>query len=264
MNYLVLALVLFLVRPGEPTKPTPSSTAPQQEMKSADDQQKVPTAADLVARFTKYRIALVRKGPNWTKDAPKKIEELAKGNAKSWHAMVESGKLVGVARLVNPKNIWGLLFFKVESKPDMDAIVANAPAVKKGLLAASVYTVWGTRGLGAGIGDASKGGEAEATGQTYFLVVNEKGPKWSAKADAPETRQATNESMEYLFNLYKDGKLRYFAALEDMSLKARNISIVKAASADEALKMFTDSPSVKKDWFKPTVFEVKVPDGVIP
>lgn len=264
MYYYAIALMVIISCAGEPKTPAASGTPAVQETKASVDQQ-APSPAALVARFTKYQIAVVRKGPKWTADAPKKIEELSAKNTSSWKALVEQGKLLGTARLVDPGEIWGLLFFKIESMDEMKSIAANAPSVKAGLLAAEIRTVWGSRGLGAGLAEAAKHEmKMEGKPKSYFLVVMQKGSKWSDKSDAPETREASGDAMKFMYGLYKDGFLRYYAALEDGSLNVRNFSILNVQSADEAMKLVKESPAVKQGWHVPSVYEVKIPDGVIP
>ena len=116
-SYYSLALVVLVSCAGEPKTPATSDTPASQEMKPAVEQM-APTPAALVARFTKYDIAVIRKGPKWTKDAPSRIKELSAQNQASWHALVEQGKLLGIARLVEPGDFWGLAFFKADSKEE--------------------------------------------------------------------------------------------------------------------------------------------------
>jgi hypothetical protein len=263
MNFMVITLALLLGSAGESAIPQPSAPAIAQEAQAVA-QQEAPSIDAMIAKFTKYQIAIVRKGPKWTKDAPAKIEKLAAKRGDYWKSMIEKEKLLGVAKLVKPSEFWGLLFFKVDSKDEMHAIAKSAPAVKEGLLAADIRTVWGTRGLGAGLTKEGGNAQPEAQGETYYIVVTAKGPKWSDKADSPETRAANGESMKYLYGLYKQGALRFFAALEDFSYKARTISIMKVSSADEAMKLANENPAVKSGAHVVSVHEVKIPLGIVP
>ena len=264
MNSCAIVLVLLLSWPGVAKPPAVSGSPAMQELK-ASDEQKAPSAADLVARFTKYQIAVVRKGPKWTKDAPMKIQELSAKNANSWKSMVKQGKLLGIARVVEPGEIWGLIFFKVESMDEMKSIVANAPSVKAGLLAADIQTVWGSRGLGSGLSESQKETmHMDSTAKSYYILAMKKGPKWSEVSDSPETRKATSDAMTFMYGLYKDGYLRYFAALEKSGAKFRNISILSVSSAAKAMELAKESPAVKQGWHVPSVFEVKISDGVLP
>lgn len=257
LTLFILALLL-----GSPSDPASAPAVPPETQ--VDQASQAPSADALLATFTKYQIALVRKGSAWTKDAPAKIEKLAAQRGDYWKKMVEDGKLRGFAKVVDPGDIRGLLFFKISDKDEMKAIVTKAPAVKEKLLIADVRTVWGSTGLGAGAKDVVASAQGKEEGETYYMVAMHKGPKWSNKADSPETRKAAADGMKYLYQLYKEGTLRWFGALEDMSTKVRNIMILKVASKDEAMKMMNDSPSVKNGWNVPTVFEVKVPAGIMP
>ncbi len=261
MNFLVLTVVLLLGPVFSPATGTPSTPAIVQEAQ-AGAQQETPSIDQMIARFTKYQIAVIKKGPKWTKDSPAKIKKLAEKRGDYWKSMVEKGKLLGVVFPVKPADIRGLLFFKVESKDEMKAIVAGAPAVKEGLLTADVRTVWGSRGLGAGL--SKENTPAEQKQETYFLLVTAKGPKWSEKADSPETRAANAESMKYLYGLYQAGSLRFFAAFEDFSAKVRTVSIVKASSEEEAMKLAKENPGVKSGAHVASVYEVNIPVGIVP
>ena len=259
MNLTLIVLALLL---GSPSDPAPVPAVPQETQVGEATQ--APSADALVATFTKYQIAVIRKGSAWTKDADAKLHKMMQEHGDYWQKMVDEGKLLGVARTVNPKDVLGLIFFKIQDKDEMKKVDADAPAIKAKLLTADIRTVWGSHGLGAGAKDAMGNMQKKPEAETYYLVAMNKGAKWSSKSDSPETRKATSEGMKYLYGLYKGGSLRWFGALEDMTGKLRNILILKAASADEAMKMIKDSPSVKSQWFTPMVYEVKVPEGIIP
>jgi hypothetical protein len=262
VNFIALTLALALASVWEPATPPPSEPSLTQQSKDVSSE-KTPSINEMVARFTKYDLAVIRKGPKWTKDAPGKIEKLATKRADYWKSMVQQGKLRGLIRPVKPAEIWGILFFKVESRDEMASIAAEAPAVKEGLLAAQLLTVWGSRGLGEGF-TKETGGNVQSEGGTYYLMVTSKGPKWTEKADAPETRDANAEAMKYLYGLYKGGNLRYFAAFEDFSLKVRTIAILKAASAADAKNFALGNPAIKKGVQTAEVYEVKAPEGMVP
>ncbi len=257
LTLIILALLL-----GSPADPASAPAVPQETQ--VGTAQQAPSADAMVATFTKYQIAVIRKGSAWTKDAPAKIEKLTAERGDYWKKMVEEGKLLGVARVVNPKDIQGVVFFKVQDKDEMKKIDAAAPAVKAKLLSADIRTVWGSTGLGKGAKEIVADAEKKPESQTYYMAVLTKGPKWSTKADSPESRQAASDGMKYLYGLYKSGSLRWFGAFEDMSMKARNLMILQAASLEEATKMVKESPTVKKGWHEPVVAEVKIPAGIVP
>jgi hypothetical protein len=260
MNVTLIILALLLGSPADPASTPPAAPAVEQEMQVSQ----APSADALLATFTKYQIAIVRKGSAWTKDAPQKIEKLSADRGDYWKSMVEQGKLLGMAQVVDPGDIRGVLFFKINDKDEMKAVASKAPAIKAKLVIADIRTVWGSRGLGATAKESAGTAMQSQTKETYYLIANTKGPKWSTKADSPETRKSANEGMTYLYGLYKGGTLRFFAALEDMSVKLRNILIVKASSADEAMKIAKESPAVKNGWNTANVYEVKVPAGIVP
>lgn len=263
MIWTILLLALLNGCAGEPAPPPPSTSAPVQETKAVVEQQ-TPSIETMLASFTKYEIAVVRKGPKWTNDAPEKIAKMAAQKGDYWKSLIDEGKLLGLVQPTKPADIWGLLFFKVREKEEMQKIAADAPAVKAGLLAVDIRTVWGSRGLGAGLKETVKNMKMDGKGETYYLVTLVKGPKWSDKADAPETRKASGEGMMHLYDLYKAGSLRFFAAFEDMSLKLRNIVIMKVPSAEEAMKLMKTNPAVKQGSHVPAVYEVKIPEGIVP
>ena len=229
MNVTLILLALLL---GSPSEPAAIPAVPQDTQVGQASQ--APSADALVATFTKYQIAIIKKGSAWTKDAPAKIEKLMADRGDYWKKMVDEGKLLGVARVVDPKDVLGIVFFKVQDKDEMKKIDTDAPAVKAKLLTMDIRTVWGSTGVGAGAKDVVKNELSKTEGETYYLVAMTKGPKWSQKADAPETRQATADGMKYLYQLYKQGNLRWVGAFEDMSLKLRNVMILKSGSKDEA------------------------------
>jgi hypothetical protein len=212
--------------------------------------------------MTKYQVGVLWKGQNYSEAKVAERIQAATDNMKN---SVVEGKLVGALRVENPVDLWGMFFFKTESPDEMKSIAENSVLVKDGLLNGEVVKVWGTRGLGTGISAALKENpDSEIAAETYYMAIYRKGENWSEKSDDPVTRETTQEGMQYMFDIYKTGALRYYAAVEDVTRKARGMAIISAASADEALALAQKGPMVEKKWLTVEVTPVRILSGVLP
>jgi len=147
----------------------------------------------------------------------------------------------------------------------MKAIADNSVLVKEGLLNGEVIKVWGTRGLGAELAATLKDDpDAKMKQETYYMAIYRKGENWSEKSDDPATRETTAEGMQNMFDMYKSGVLRYYAAVEDMNRPARGMAILSAGSLEEARTMAAKGPMVEKKWLTVEVTPVNIIGGVLP
>ncbi len=260
MTHLVIILAFLLTGCGKPETP-PASTPATPAVATS---QEADSPQMFVASLTSYDIGIMRKGPKWSSDAPAKMKEISRKNNEPWRQAVKEGSLVGLAQIVDPKEIVAVFFFKNKTKESMKAMAKDAPIVKAGLVTAEVQRVWGTKGLGMDIAEKlAADPKMTPKKETYYLVYTTKGKNWSAKSDAPETRQATSEQIQYLYELHKAGQMKYFCAFEDMNMTIRGFGFFKANSDKEALELMTKSPSVKKEWLTAGVRTVEVTEGVL-
>lgn len=258
MTNLLVTLAILLLGAGHPG---PASSARTAETSVTAPQDTLSPAA-FVMSLEVYKVGIVRKGVNWTAEAPAKLEELAKKNAETWRTATLSGSLVGVMNVSDPGEIVSVLFFKQQTEESMKAMANTAPAVKEGLVKVEVQEVWGTKGLGAGLAEkAAADVKSPATKEKFYLVYTTKGKNWSADSESPETRKATNDQIKYLYGLHQSGAMKYFGAFTDMTQQIRGFGIFKAASEKEALGMMTNSPAVKSGALDAGVKIVEVAEG---
>ncbi len=256
MSYLNAAILLLFVGCN---KPDPADEPPvvEQQVKP-----KLENPAQLVASMTKYYVGVLSKGPKFSEE---KIAERIEATSGNWKKAVAEGKLVGAVRVAEPVDLWGLLFFKTESMDEMKAIADNSVLVKEGLLNGEVIKVWGTRGLGAELAATLKDDpDAKMKQETYYMAIYRKGENWSEKSDDPATREATAEGMQYLFDTYNSGALRFYAAVEDMNRPARGMAILSSSSLEEAKVLAEKGPMVVKKWLTVEVTPVEIIGGVLP
>ena len=222
------------------------------------------SSAAFVMSLQVYKVGIIRKGANWSADAPAKLQEMAKKNAEPWRQAIIDGSLVGVARVVDPAEIVSVLFFKKQTDEVMKAMAANAPAVKAGLVKAEVQEVWGTKGLGMGLSDkAAADSTLTAKKETYYMVYTTEGEELVGRFGIPETRKATDEQIQYLYGLHKGGRMKYFGVFTDMAQKVRGFGIFKTATEKEALELMAKSPSVQKGLLDAGVKTVEVAEGTL-
>ncbi len=108
MTHLVLALIFLLLGCGKTD--TPQAAPPAQTAVSSS--QETDSPAMFVASLTSYEIGIMRKGPKWSSDAPAKMKEISKKNGEPWRQAAKEGSLVGLAQIVDPKEIVAIFFFK--------------------------------------------------------------------------------------------------------------------------------------------------------
>lgn len=256
MSYLAAAILLLFVGCNKPEPAEDPSVVEQQ------DKPKLENPAQLVASMTKYYVGVLSKGPKFSEE---KITAQIQATSESWKSAITAGKLVGAIRVADPVDLWGLLFFKTESMDEMKAIADNSVLVKEGLLNGEVIKVWGTRGLGSELAAKMMDDpDAKMKQETYYMAIYRKGENWSEKSDDPATREATAEGMQYLFDMYNAGSLRYYAAIEDMSRPARGMAILSAGSVEEAKALAEKGPMVVKKWMTVEVTPVQIIGGVLP
>ncbi|MDH4069663.1 MAG: hypothetical protein OEV30_04510 [Ignavibacteria bacterium] len=227
--------------------------------------QEIDSPMKLLATMTKYNVGVIWKGPKWTDQSESMINKRIEETSHEWKKSIADGKLVGAIRVADPKDLWGLLFFKTDNKYEMETIAMNALSVQEGALDGTIVTVWGTKGLGRGLAKSLKEDpDAELSREEHYMAIYRKGKKWSDKADDPATREATSEGIKYLYELHRNGDLLYYAALEDYSRDARGVAVLKAGSRGEAYKLASAGPMVGKDWLTVEIKRVYIVGGILP
>jgi len=214
-----------------------------------------------LANLTKYYIAVLAKGAAWS---PEKVKATIEENREHIRKLVIDGKLVGAVMNAGEGNVRSLFFFKTSDQAEVEKILKNAPSVKAGYLKGSVHEVWGTRGLGKGAQEKmKKDPEKKLAQERTYLVVYSKGSEWSEKEDEA-TRTKVAENFKSINRLWKNGTLRFFAAMADTKSEVRALGMFASSSPDEAMSLASDDPGVKDGWFTVKVFPVTIAEGVLP
>ncbi len=258
-HYLLTTILLILGwgNPDAPPPPKPAGTAITAPKDSLN-----PTA--FVMSLQVYKIGIIRKGANWAADGAAKLKALNQKNVEPWRQAIIDGSLVGVANVVDPGELVSVLFFKKQPDESMKAMAANSPAVKSGLVTAEIAEVWGTQGLGSGLSDKAAAKDTMTPKkETYYLVYTTRGKNWSADSESPETRQATNDQIKYLYDIHLSGQMKYFATFTDVAQKLRGFGIFKTATEKEALELITKSPAAQKGWIEAGVKTVEISEGTL-
>jgi len=230
----------------------PSGAKQEEELKS------------LAASLTKYYLGVLRPGPNWSASAPEKLQKIQEGNKNDLAELVAEGKLVGIVRLVEPKDFYGVVFFKVDSEEEVMAIAENAPSVKAGLLTLKVHKVWGTRGMGETIRkELKEKPDYEAKQKPYFMVAYTKGKNWAVEPDA-ESRALIADQTAYMMPYFKAGTLRYYCAFDNVDTEVRGVSIFSVDTIKEVEEIVSNGPEVKAGVIQSHIFPVLIEKGVLP
>jgi len=256
MTVLVLALIFLVTSAGSAESLALSPAGEAGAATSISQPQELSQSQKLIASLTKYYVGVLRKGPKWSTESPAALEDAMLKRQEALRSLAKQGKIVGTARMVDVKEVWALIFFKTDNETEVRELAANAKLIQEGVLDFAAYKVWGTKGLGAGLGK-------ESGRDTLYLVVAVKGDKWSGKTDET-TRSMMDSQTDYLVKLHTSGALRFSCTMESDVEFARGLLIVAAASEGDAYRMISSSPMVKAKWLEPSVYRVIVPHGTLP
>jgi hypothetical protein len=256
LNMLFCAFLLAL--PCTPEGSLSSSDQPVvvSSLPVQDDQQR--PREKLFASLTKYHVGVLQTGPKWTDTSEKEIRQRVKKNASQLAALVKSGKLLGVAEVADISDWKLLVFFKTESEKEAREILDGTKAVKEGLLKSDMYTVWGPRGLGAGLKKEKK----ERSKAMYYLTILSKGNAWKEKPDEDQGAFIDVHASNVL-KLKDAGVLKFYGAV-DGSGAIRNLSIVSAQSVEDVKTKLAAGPLIQKEWFVAKVLTCRIAEGTLP
>jgi hypothetical protein len=218
----------------------------------------------LAASLTKYYLGVMRPGPNWSASAPEEMQKIRKENEDDLADLVVAGKLVGIVTLKEPKDFYGIVFFKVDTEEEVMAIADNAPSVKAGLITFKVHKVWGTRGMGKTFRKKlEEQSDYKGEQKPYFMVAYTKGEDWAAEPDA-ESRALLADQTAYMMQFVKSGVLRYYCAFDNLETEVRGVSIFSVDTKEEVEEIVSNGPEVKAGAIQPHVFPVLIAKGVLP
>jgi hypothetical protein len=254
----MMLCALLLTLPGTPGGPSGTSNQPAVvPLLTTQDTQQRPREV-LFATLTKYHVGILRTGPKWSGTSEKEIRDRVKKNRSQLADLVKSGKLVGAAEITDKSDWKVLVFFKTDSEKEARELLEKTKAVKEGLLKAEVYTVWGTRGLGAGLKTEMK----ERSKSTYYLSILSKGKAWKEKPDEDQGHLVDVHASNVL-KLRDAGVLKFYGVV-DGSGAIRNLSIVSAESAEDVKTKLAAGPLLQKEWFIGDVLTCKIAEGILP
>lgn len=125
---IALALAACAASTGEPAAPAPGKL----EMKQ-------------------YFLVLLRRGPAWTAEETPETKKIFEGHMANIEAMGKSGKLVLAGPIdADPTDktaIAGIFVFDVPARTDVEALLANDPAVKIGRLVPEILPWYSAAGI---------------------------------------------------------------------------------------------------------------------
>jgi hypothetical protein len=108
-----------------------------------------PSSGKLTMRS--YFLVLLRRGPAWSPEETPESKKIFEGHMANIIAMGNTGKLVLAGPMDAPAEdrtaIAGLFLFDVANREEVDALIANDPAIKIQRLVPEVLTWYGPAGL---------------------------------------------------------------------------------------------------------------------
>lgn len=98
-----------------------------------------------------YFLVLLRRGPAWTAEKTDATAKLFEGHMANIEAMARSGALVLAgptdAPATDPTAIAGIFVFGVATRAEVEALIANDPAIAAGRLVPEILPWYGPAGL---------------------------------------------------------------------------------------------------------------------
>ena len=108
-----------------------------------------PGAGTLATR--EYFLVLLRRGPAWTAEQTPATKQIFDGHMANIEAMGRSGALVLAGPLdapdTDPTALAGIFVFGVATRAEVEALIANDPAIEIGRLVPEILTWYGPVGL---------------------------------------------------------------------------------------------------------------------
>ena len=98
-----------------------------------------------------YFLVLLRRGPAWTPEKTAETKAIFEGHMANIEAMAATGKLLIAGPIDAPPEdrtaLAGIFLFDVATKPEVESLIANDPAIKIGRLVPEIHTWYGPAGL---------------------------------------------------------------------------------------------------------------------
>jgi uncharacterized protein YciI len=135
-----LAIAGCAAKPPTPA-PTPATTPPTCPFS--------PAAGKL--EMKQYFLVLLRRGPAWTPESTEATKKVFEGHMANIQAMAKTGKLVLAGPIDAPPTdaaaIAGIFVFDVPARADVEALIANDPAISIKRLVPEILPWFGPAGL---------------------------------------------------------------------------------------------------------------------
>jgi len=254
--FAFLAVVALLIAPG-----CQRQASDEAQTGSAGQEQE--KAVNVLARsLSRYSAVIMWQGARWGERSAQELDQQRAKNIENVRAMVKAGTLVGAASVTGNADCKSIYFLKTESLSEAISLVGSAYSVQEELFSPEVHTVYGTKGLGEALRESPGEVTSEMPATTYYLAIYSKGDGWREEADEV-TRNLSNEHAKRILSLKESGKLKFYAVIADMG-PTRAIAIFQAASLDQARAQVMNGQAVKTEWFTARVYEVTVPEGILP
>ena len=103
-------------------------------------------AQDVPMRF--YVLAILEKGPNWTKDSTPEGNEIQKGHMANIGKMAKEGKLILAGPLAEPAGAAGIFLFDTASIEEARKWCDADPAIAAGRFQVKLWRWYSAKGIG--------------------------------------------------------------------------------------------------------------------
>jgi uncharacterized protein YciI len=103
-------------------------------------------AQDVPMRF--YVMAILEKGPNWTKEATPEVKELQKGHMANIGRMAKEGKLILAGPLAEAGDAAGIFVFDTASIAEARTWCDSDPAIAAGRFQVKLWKWYSAKGIG--------------------------------------------------------------------------------------------------------------------
>jgi len=103
-------------------------------------------AQDVPMRF--YVMAILEKGPNWTKEVTPEAKELLKGHMENIQKMAKDGRLILAGPLADAGDAAGIFVFDTAKVEDARKWCDDDPAIKAGRFQVKLWRWYSAKGIG--------------------------------------------------------------------------------------------------------------------
>lgn len=214
--------------------------------------------------MARYVFGMLKRGPNAPAPGTPPTDEakqLQAAHMDHLGSMWTQGKLLGAGPILKEGDLRGILIFGGLTADEAQALAAQDPKVKAGVLQVEVHPWMAASGIGVAYNDRYAKGE-DPPMVTLYLGLLRSNPA-AAKIDDATLEKLQADHLANIARLGREGKLPLAGPLLDGG-DLRGIFVFQAASLEEAQQLADSDPMVKSQHLLVDLLPWMVAEGVMP